>query len=436
MNRRDFMKLSGAAALASRMGRATTPDLRHIMCIGQSLMIGGGGTPALSTSQPFANKVLSGGTALTNLVASNTSGTNSGVEPPPPGLVNQLRSLAGAGFGDYVVTQAGAGSSSYANLKKNGSVSAYADSMTNAALLPGAAANAGKTYDFLAIACIHGESDNGQNNANYEANLVEWQHDYQSDLYAISGQSTPLRFFTDQTCDWNIGNNKSTQPLRSGLRTASLAQWEVARDNPGLFHCVTPLYRCAYQGGANQEHLINTGYLVLGELFGKWMYRVLALGNAWTGLVPRSITISGAVVTARFWLYGGAALVIDTSTLSDQGNGKGFEVYDATADANLTISSVSVSGDTATITLSGSPAGGHAIRLRNAFTATLDASGGTSGQAHSNIRNNDSTVGYASGAALYDWAVVFDEAIPYAWDPASSPTVSTSGLVSLSGVIH
>ncbi len=426
MNRREFIRLSGAGMLASRMGHATTPQLRHIMCIGQSLMIGSGGTPSLSTSQPFANKVLSGGTALTDLVASNTCGVNSNVEPPPPGIVNQLRSMAGSGFGDYVVTQAGLGSSAYANLEKG--TTPYNNSITNAGLLPGAAGGAGKTYDFLAIACIHGESDTGQNNPNYKADLVQWRSDYQGDLYAISSQSaaSPLRFFTDQVFDWNIGNNKSTQPIRSGVRTPALGQWEVARDNPGVFHCVAPLYGRAYQGGANQEHLINSGYLTLGELFGKWMYRVLALGNPWAGLVPRRITISGAVVTCRFWTYSGAVLVIDTTLLSDQGNGKGFEVYDATADTNLTISSVSVSGDTATITLSGAPTAGHAIRLRNAFTATLDASGGTSGQAHSNIRNDDATVGQLSGETLYDWSLMFDEPIGYYWNPSAATNMVIS----------
>lgn len=413
MNRRQF--ITGAAGLvgASRL-RAQSVNLHHVMCPGHSLMYGTSGGASISTTQPFANKILAGGTSLSPLVAVNSA------EDPTCGLANQLRSMGGAGY-DVVVTRNAHPSANYNGMKKGGTQTYYADSVTNAQLLPGAASAAGLSYAYSAIAVILGENDFALfNGANYALNMRQFQRDYSTDLN--SGRVIPM--FVHQFYSWNGGTHASTTPITDFDATPNvcLGQWYSMRDNPGSIFLVAPLYGLGWGKYSDNVHLTNAGYRIFGEMFGKWMKYVLVDGATWAGLPPRRIQLSGNVITCQFWLRPGRSLVIDTTTVSDKGAGKGFEVWDATLGSSLTVSSVSVSGDTATITLSGTPTAGNSIRLRSAYSATLDAQGGTSGTAHSNIRNDDPTVGQGSGANLYDWAITFDESVPFAWNPPQTAT--------------
>jgi hypothetical protein len=86
-----------------------------------------------------------------------------------------------------------------------------------------------------------------------------------------------------------------------------------------------------------------------------------------------------------------------------------------------------VSGDVATITLASTPTGGNQ-RVRNCYTGVLDAGGGTAGQPHSNIRNDETQTGQGSGSTLYDWSVAFDEPVGFNWNPTTSSISSASGL--------
>jgi hypothetical protein len=416
MTRRDFLLSSAAGLAVARRLRAQSVDLHHVICPGHSLMFGTSGGASLSTSQPFANKILSGGTALSNLVAINS------VEDPPCGMANQLRSLAGSGY-DVVVTRDGHPSTKYVDIAKG--TTFYSDSVANAQLLPAAAAAAGKTYKYSAIMCILGENDPATvNGATYALDMRQLQADYSADING--GVKLPM--FIHQFDGWNQGTHQMATPLTDfdGTPNPAQGQWWAMRDNPASIFLVCPLY--PFWGGyADGIHLLNSNYRKMGELFGKWMKYVLVDGAPFSGLPPRAFSISGATVTAQFWLRPGRSLVIDTTIVPSQGAGRGFEVYDATAGSNLTISSVSVSGDTATITLSGAPTAGHSLRLRYAYTATLGAGGGTAGCGAGNLRNDDPTVGQGSGATLYDWAFMFDEAIPFWWTPGADSPVKGGG---------
>ena len=412
LSRRQFTKMVGAAAaLSGKPAHATAVDLHYFLSIGQSLDQGHLGNPALSTVQPFANTTVSG-TTFTALTA-NTVDSSVVVEDPVVAFMNTLTSLSGgAGAYDGVVYRSGAGSAGYNSLKKG--TSNYNAALTNAGLMPTAASMAGKTYEFTGALCVHGETDSSLTAGSvYKTDLETWRSDYQTDLYAISSQTgNDFKFFLDQTFSWNGGVHGMAVPLTDFDNTpnAAQAQWWAMRDNPGLFYLVCPLFIFPYADGI---HLTNAGYRRLGEYAGLWAYRAIVQGYRWSGLPPRRITRDGAVITCQFWVQPGRSLVIDTTTLSSKGNGKGFEFTDNSGNTPA-ISSVSVSGDAALITLASTPTGGNQ-RLQNAYGATLNAGGGTSGQAHTNIRDDDPALGPYSGAHMYNWAHMFDEPIGFSW---------------------
>ena len=90
---------------------------------------------------------------------------------------------------------------------KQGSV-AYNNMITGVTRGKEIAEDMGYKFVVLAVLCKHGESDAA--NASYEADLVEWQSDVETDIQAITGQagSIPL-------CYLNLPHSKLQQIARS-----------------------------------------------------------------------------------------------------------------------------------------------------------------------------------------------------------------------------
>ena len=396
---------AGAPVLSAPTGQINSNDyLNHILSTGQSLSVGSGGSPALSTTQPYDNKMLSGD-ALAPLV-------ESGVETISSAMANFITSNTEENNYQIAVTRHGVGGTAYSGLKKG--TAPYALGISQTSSVYGAAVGLGKTDRAIGVTVIHGESDHdkGITAAQYEGYLEEWQNDYQTDVRAITGQSNVIPLFTDQ-----MGSFTKYGEAVSPIPSAQLA---AAEDNPDKIYLVGPKYFLPYS--SDGIHLTNTSYRWLGEYYGKVIKKVAVDKEEWKPLAPQQIYRIGKEIYAKFDVPEGP-LQFDTSLVLAKEN-YGFEYYDASSSAS--ISSVEIVGDdTVKVTLNTVPTGNDQ-RLRYAYTGTVGANAGANseGSARGNLRDSDDTVSQY-GNKLYNWAVHFDKAIVQ--DGQNSSPFSLSG---------
>jgi hypothetical protein len=331
-------------------------------------------------------------------------------ESPVIGATNQITfespSQAWVGVADRNDVVSGA---AYSTIKKG--TSDYANWLFALGNATASATAAGYAFSMGAILCIHGEQDflGGLPAATYQGDIVEWQSDMQTDIHNTIGQAGAIPFFVSQISQWwsgYIGTVPTTTGSASGARSVPLGQLDACRANIGVIYCSGPKYQFQY---SVSPHFTNAGYLAMGERDGHAVKTVILDHQYWTGVQPRATTISGATIKARYWVQV-APLVIDTALVSNRGTGKGFEYWDDSG-SPPPISSVSVSGDTVTITLASTPAGFTQQRLRYAYTAPGDP--GMGNGARGNLRDSDTAMGRLSGAHLYNWAMHSDDPIPF-----------------------
>jgi len=389
-------------------------DINHVLGTGQSLSVGAAGIPALSTTQPYANTmfvtgVRAGATGLTSFVplvestpAANPAETLNSSFANLVARISREVVLVGQPNGknshDLLLSAHGVGGTAYVGLKKGTAPFAAGIAQVNAAKLLAAAA--GKTYVVRAVTNVHGESDHVAKNATYQANLLEWQKDYETDVKAITGQTITIPMFQTQVSSWTkYGQAESAIPAQQlGAHLAA----------PGKVVLVGPKYHLAYS--ADGVHLSNKGYQHMGEDYAKAYRRVVLEGKAWEPLRPQSITRAGRVITVKL-VVPAPPLVLDTTRVTNPGN-YGF-AYTDDSNAPPTIESVALAGpDTLTITLSAAPAATTTKRaLRYAYTGTVGALGGPTTGPRGNLRDSDATPS-RGGYELFNWCVHFDEAVP------------------------
>src|SRR5258708_871587 len=365
----------------------------HILSTGQSLSIGYLGSPALTITQPYNNKMLTGSSIpLIPLVEGNNN-----FESMSSSMANSITSAVAGNDYDIIVTRHGVGATAYSGLKKG--TAPYSNGITqvnNAKYYSGVL---GKLYKVTAVTTIHGESDilAGTTQAQYEADLVEWQNDYETDVRAITGQADAIPMFTDQVSSWSgLGFTTSVIPY---------AQLAASEDYPGKVILVGPKYFFDY---VHIAHLNNLSYRWLGEYYGKVYKKVVIDGVKWTPLSPKEIVRDGNIIYVQFNVPV-PPITFDTTAVDLKSN-YGFEYADDNSSAS--IMSVQIFNyDTVKITLSTTPTGANQ-KLRYAYTGTIGANPGAhvDGSPRGNLRDNDNTPSLY-GNKLYNWSVHFDKTI-------------------------
>lgn len=382
--------LTGTPVLSSATGAigAEMSYLNHIISTGQSLSVGLNGTPVLSSTQPYQNKMLSG-SSLVSLVETS-------VETPSSGIGNTITSLVDGNDYQVIVTRHGVSATSYAGLKKG--TAPYQNGMDQVTNAKAAAEALSMPYRVIGVTVIHGEGDSiSGGSSSYAGWLQQWQIDYETDIKAITGQEGTIPLFTDQmSAQTGYNNATSLMPL---------AQLAASEDNPGKIYLVQPKYQYEY---SDFVHLTNASYRQVGENFGKVIKKVMVDREAWKPLSPERIERSGNVIYAQFHVPV-APLAIDTTIVSPRSN-YGFEYSDSTNSAS--ISSVELVGtDTVKVTLNTTPTG-TSQQLRYAYTGTPGSDPGAQepGSAAGNLRDSDTTTSL-SGNILYNWSVHFGKDI-------------------------
>ncbi len=344
----DVMSTQDQASLANYLlnrygiGGLLPAAILHVVATGQSLSIGAHGTPVLTTTaegqtlklydstgvydptQPDATTL-----ALVPCVAPLKTGGN---ESPEIAMIGELSSLMNvAGHPKFVVSASSVGVSGAPMVDINQGTASYANALYEARAIknlnPGGAFSVGFTV------LTHGEADAGS--TIYLSQLVALQAAFQTDLQAITGQSSIIPMILSQQTTSPGG------PPGVGSNTTALAAWQAAVQNPTLFLCSGPKYQYPYF--TDDLHMINTGYVQLGEKYGQVAATYTTQG-AWQPLQPVSVVRVGTTVTVT--TNAGTAvgpvlpLVFDGSATPPHqsgglaaawSNAKGFEAYDRVA---------------------------------------------------------------------------------------------------------
>lgn len=385
-------------------------DINHVLGTGQSLSVGSQGTPFLTATQPYDNitfvtGVLSGGTGLTSFIPL-VEGDGAGVETHSSSFANLVTKLAreivfasgpvGKNGHDLLVSAHGVGGTAYVGLKKG--TTPFSNGMAQVTAGKTLAAAAGKSYVVRAVTNVHGESDHVAKNAAYQANLLEWQKDYEDDVKAITGQTEPVPMFETQISSWTRYNTTTSEIPRQQLGAHVAA--------PGKVILVGAKYHLEYV--ADGVHLTAAGYQHMGEYYAKAYRHVVLEGKTWEPVRPKTITRAGAVITVKMHVPV-PPLVIDTTLVSDPGS-YGFEYADDSGAAPAIASVAVTAADTVTITLAEAPTGANK-RLRYAWTGTLAARAGATTGPRGNLRDSDKTPS-RGGYDLSNWCIHFDEGVP------------------------
>lgn len=386
-----------------------TPTV-HVL-YGQSLSAGGLGTPAITTTQPYTNRMFVGGSVLgdgyTELppttsiasLSSLTEGVSVNQESPSSAFANQISYMArqnGRGEkNDSMVSSWGKSGAAYIDLKKGTARYSYLmDGITKAAqLIPG--------MIVPAVQWIHGEADGScgyaqKLTANTYPLTDYFQLDLQNDIQAITGQSQAVPVFMSQP----IANPCATagNPRPPWFYDDMLALYEQLGVNQATpkFILVCPKYMLPQN--ADRIHLTNYGYQWLGEYHAKAYYQQVVQGIRWDCLRPTGSTVSGNVISITFNVpY--PPLVFDTTQVSLKTN-YGFVHSDAS-----TITAVNITND-------GTGTGIGVVELTltappvNTSNITVSYGGAGSSTSAGNLRDSDPTVS-RSGNNLYNWCVNF-----------------------------
>ncbi len=402
---------TGSAVLSSATDQVAEIDyINMILSTGQSLSVGVASTPALSTTQPYSNLMLSGGNGGVGTGASFIPLVEASVETMSSSMANTITANDPGNDFDVAVGLHGVSGYTYSQLKKG--TSPYNTGMTQVTNAETATTGLGRTLRVIGVTTIHGETDNynGVSGATYQGYLEEWQSDYNTDVKVITGQSRDIPLFLDQMSSFMSSYaNDATSEI-------PIYQYLASLDNPGDIVLVAPKYFFNY---SDRHHLTGASSRWLGEYYGKVISKVMIDNEDWRPLSPTSVVRSGSVIYADFHVPEGS-LTFDTTLVSARTN-YGFEYYDTTSSA--TISSVEIEdSDTVKITLSGVPTGSNQ-RLRYAYTGVPGTNTGAqnAGSAAGNLRDTDSYPS-AYGNTLYNWAVHFDEAIVL---DSTAPTITS-----------
>jgi hypothetical protein len=373
-------------SLPAGLNFATAWDFNGVIGTGQSLSVGSEGRPLRATEPAYHNlKVDLGGGFWSSRTLDETRASlvplcepvrpitstypgpyprNIFGETPHTAMAAQVTAAflaATSGAGDYVTVHSAVGESGQGlsviakNAKRTKDTGhAYEAGLFEARAIARLARSAGRTYGIGAVVLTHGETD--AINPSYRDQLVQLARDYDVDLRAITGQTTPISLLASQQCSC---------PLDAGaIALSALALLQASELGPQRIVCVGPRYQYSYV--ADGVHLDALGYDQLGEKYGQVYFERVVCGRDWQPLAPRSSTRSGNVIDLEFhvpvpplrWDEG----VGPIAARPEWSQGRGFELLASGAPVAIEDVSLAASGTGVRIRYAGPPRDGLVVR--------------------------------------------------------------------------
>lgn len=380
-----------------------------VLSTGQSLAIGTGGLPVLST-EPFQNGYMLnwGRTAFIPLVEPVTGAVGPVGETMTTGMLSTLSQNASSDpNGDdrwFISCLQGAGAVPYSSLMQGSDI--YQQLMVDIDSAKRHCLTAGRPLVVRALTVVHGETDQYQGTTaeEYQNYLLDWQADIKDDVFLRTGQSEETLLLTDQMSSW--------MSFGSPVPVTALGQYGAIAASGGKVVLTTPKY--IFDSVDWLSHMTNYSYRRLGEYYAKAFRISIDQGMAWRPLMPESATLSGNVITVHFNVPV-PPLVLDTIMVSRRVN-YGFEYVDDCWSAAIDHISI-ISPMDVEIALSNVPVCGN-TRIRYAYTGVVGAWTGRhiQGAIGGNLRDSDSTLAtYIDGALpadfsprLENWCISFE----------------------------
>ena len=334
--------------------------LIHIVGGGQSLAMGEGTDPLISTKPIAVNRIFSpnygvrtetdttvinasdiapfkplvGGifySEIPSLVATNSLVTNFKA-PPDAAFLNSLH--AGGARGIAALTK---GTIFYENaLQAIRGANEYCSNVL------------GINYELGYVSWIHGETDSNRWPGEYYDGMIVHQENFSTDVASVLGRYADVMFILDQISNWT--GSVAYQRAESSV---PFEQLQLAIDMPHKFMCAGPKYWIETINDG--VHLPARGSYLLGKLHGYVGSKFLS-GESWLPVHCKRVERNGHIVKLFFHVPEGGQLVLDEINVTDPGN-YGLRWIDDSNSAHIT--SVEVSSNTITVFLSDNPTGAN-----------------------------------------------------------------------------
>ncbi|MEF2551981.1 sialate O-acetylesterase [Aurantimonas sp. A2-1-M11] len=382
-----------------------------IVVDGQSLATGAGAV-ALSVSQAYNTRMLSGGVrtrattpytgqTLAPLVEALVSGEG---ETPVSGMTDAINELVlsenglnsdSSGF-QMVGMAPGQGSTPIGSHRLGSTI--FTNAMAAIDRIVALGAIDGKPTSLRSLGWVQGESDylNLSTRTSYAAAMADLLAEWDAAVKTRTGQAQDVQMLSYQTSGHSA----------YGVATPyiALAQLDAAITNDDI-HLVTPIYQ---MDTSDNVHLDAPSYRWLGAYLGLAYKRVIIDGLSWRCLRPLTKVSQGTSCIVEFDVPA-APLVLDTTWVTNPGN-FGFQLVDS-GGSPLTISSVSLLGPTRVKIIASStlPVG---FKVRYAWgPGGTYAAGRTTGP-RGNLRDSagDRVVFDPSGInrPMHNWCAIFE----------------------------
>ncbi|ULL06643.1 hypothetical protein JNO42_06385 [Pseudomonas putida] len=388
---------SQGAFVALELNQQQMTDHMAVIDYGQSLGVGFGSAPVISTTQPYSNLMLASGTKVragdpgynpTAYIPLIETLRDEDAETPVTGLCNGVTRRAVedgelAANWVFVGCAPGRGGQSVEALGPNG----IGDYQKLIQLVKDQAAlskSLNKSYSVWAYAWIQGEANYSTTGSGATATKSAYKY-AQLELELFDGLSREVASITGQKFrpylfTYQVGAHRR---YSSDTMQIALAQWRASRQRPDVVVAV-PVYIFPTLG--DLLHLTNEGSWLLGEYFSRAMYETMIRRNGkWRPLEPVSVDWAADHIDIKFHVPSGQ-LVLDTALAASAPN-FGFDIRESDTVATSIISSVSVTAfDTVRIALSRAAASDAVLSYARGRPGDPNASGPVSG-ARGNLRD-------------------------------------------------
>lgn len=307
---------------------SVTAMMHHYLMAGQSLSVGGGGSPELArvdrTDETFAAG-LGAGVGATNLLGTIAMPTVGDYRILYSAMA-QLKFLiqTDARFeNDHHLFASGHGRVGLRVDELSKGTDAYADGMWQVEEAARIADARSVRHQIEALLWIQGEADWNTDLALIKARITQLIADYRLDIAARNGQEHVPPFVSYQ-CSSEQWFAPAGQPYERRVARSIL---ELVEERSDIL-CFAPTYHMDYSDGV---HMLGDSYAHMGQHLGRVLYELRYRSGSWTGFRPRIIRRAGDRAALAHFHVPVAPIVFRTDRVSDPGN-YGFTADDQSGD--------------------------------------------------------------------------------------------------------
>ena len=327
-------------------------DYMSVPTYGQSLSLGYTSIPALSTTQPYNNKTLTGGvrtqnaggsralsyTALIETVQSTDRG-----ETPASGTANYLTELlGGAGYANaFVAYASGQGGQSLYNLSKANTTGFWHTRLKpDVTFAHEAAVALGDTHSVPFMTWTQGEANISAETARrvYLADLLELHNDFADMVQAITAQEFRPSLIMHQCCAHRFYLGADSEESYMDI---ALAQLDATRASGEIF-VSSPAY--CLEASVDNLHLSNEGSRMLGYYYALAARRAIWEKNYNTCLKPKRVFRRSSTTVDVVYDLVHSPIRLNTAWVDSETN-SGFDIRNSANTIRDIITGVAIVGD-------------------------------------------------------------------------------------------